>query len=304
MTFLRIIGLLAPLACLQAQQTFPLSLPGQASAAAPTTPPDKVVIAVDDVKLTAGDFERIVNSLPAQLQAQARGPNRSSVANNIVQMLVLAGEARREKMDQDPDFQFLAKFQTDNMLATHMAGVLSKNNKPDDAALHKYYDDHKADYEQARVSHILVRFQGSQAPLRDGKKDLTEAEALAKVQDLRKRIEGGEDFASVAKAESDDAASGAKGGDLGLVAHGQTVAAFEEAAFALKPGEISEPVKTQFGYHLIKLVSMETKTFDQVRPEIETKLGPPLVEKAISDLVKKSSVTVDTAYFPPPEPAK
>jgi len=268
------------------------------------TPPDKVVIAVDDFKMTAAEFDHIVDSMPDQYKSQARGPNRTQFANTFVQMLVLAEEAKRQKLDRDPQFQMLVRFQTDNMLATAVATQLTKNNKPDEAALKKYYDDHKADFEQAKVSHILVRFQGSQAPARPGQKDLTEAEALAKIQALRQRIEGGEDFAKIATAESDDAGSGAKGGDLGTITHGQTVPAFEEAAFALKPGELSQPVKTQFGYHLIRLISIDVKPFDSVRPEMERALGPPLVQKAIADLVKKASITLDPDYFPPIAPAK
>jgi parvulin-like peptidyl-prolyl isomerase len=303
MTFLRSLCLLAPMACLTAQ-TFPLIQPGPGPAVMNANPREHVIITVDDIKITAADFDLIVASMPQQLQAQARGPNRTQFANNLVQMLVLAQEAKRQKLDQTPDFQMLAKFQTDNMLATHMANELSNSNKPDEATLRKYYDDHKADFEQARVSHILVRFQGSQAPLRNGQKDLTEAEALAKIQDIRKRIQGGADFAEVAKAESDDVGSGAKGGDLGAITHGQTVPAFEQAAFALKPGELSQPVKTQFGYHLIKLVSFDAKSFDEVRPDLEKRLSPPLVQKAIEDLVKKAVVTLDPTYFPPIEPAK
>jgi peptidyl-prolyl cis-trans isomerase C len=259
---------------------------------------------VDDLKITAGDFDRIVASMPQQYQSQARGPNRTQFANNMAQMLVLAEQARREKLDQDAQFQMLLKFQADNMLASAMAGELSKANKPGDADLHKYYDEHKADFQQAKVSHILVRFQGSQATLRPGQKELTEAEALAKAQSLRQRLDAGEDFAKIAAAESDDVGSGAKGGDLGMVTHGMTVPAFEEAAFALKPGELSQPVKTQFGYHLIKLISIDAKPFEAVRADIERQLSPPLLQKAIAELEKKATVTLDPDYFPPAPPAK
>jgi peptidyl-prolyl cis-trans isomerase C len=303
MTFLRSLGLLLPAASLLAQ-TFALPLPGQAPVTLKATPPDKVVMAVDDIKITAADFDRIVASMPQQYQAQARGPNRVLFANNLVQMYVLAQQARREKLDQDAQFQMMLKFQEDNMLATSMASVLSKANQPDDADVRKYYDDHKADYQQAVVSHILVHFQGAQSTLRPGQKELTEAEALAKVQSLRQRIEAGEDFAKVAMAESDDVSSGAKGGDLGVVTHGMTVPAFEEAAFALKPGELSQPVKTQYGYHLIKVVSFDAKSFDAVRPEILRQMSPPLLQKAIDGLVQKANVTLDPDYFPPASPAK
>jgi parvulin-like peptidyl-prolyl isomerase len=245
---------------------------------------------VEGLNITAGEYDHIIDSMPAQYQTAARGPNRTQFVSTVVQMLVLAQEGRRQKLEQDPQFQSLVRFQTDNMLATAVASQLGKSNKPDEAQLKQYYDDHKADYEQAKASHILVRFQGSQATVRPGQKDLTEAEALAKIQALRQRIEGGEDCA--------------KGGDLGTVGHGQTVAPFDLAMFALKPGELSQPVKTAFGYHLIKATSFESKSFESVRSEIEAKLAPPLMQKVIGDLVKKASVTLDPDYFPPVPPAK
>ena len=270
----------------------------------PAVPPDKVIITVGDRKITAAEFDRIVDSMPEQYKAAARGPNRTQFAGNLVQMLVLAQEGRRQKLDQTPGFKTLIEFQTENLLATATAAGLNKSNAPDEAQLRKYYDEHKGDFEQVKASHILVRFQGSQAPVKPGQKDLTEAEALAKVQALRQRIEGGEDFAKVAKQESDDAGSGANGGDLGTLTHGQTVPAFEEAAFALKPGELSQPVKTPFGYHLIKVASRDARTFEAARPDLERQSGPPLLQKAIADLVKKASVTLDPEYFPPATPAQ
>jgi peptidyl-prolyl cis-trans isomerase C len=314
MTFFRSLCLSIPAACLlaqtppppqgAAQPPQPAAQPPQPTVALSVIPPDKVIITVDGLKMTSGEFEHIVDSMPDQYKTAARGPNRTVFVNNVVQMLVLAEEARRQKLDQDAQFQVLVRFQTDNLLATAMAAQLTKSNKPDEAQLRKYYDDHKADYAQVKVSHILVRFQGSSAPARPGQKDLTDAEALAKAQALRQRIEGGEDFAKVATAESDDTGSGSKGGDLGVIGHGQTVAAFEEAAFALKPGELSQPVKSPFGYHLIKVTSVDYKPFDSVRADIDRQLSGPLMQKAIADLVKKASVTLDPDYFPPAPPAK
>jgi peptidyl-prolyl cis-trans isomerase C len=317
MTFLRSFSLLLPAACLLAQTPPPAPQPGgqppqptvglsvvPPEKPAPAVAPDKVIITVGDRKITAAEFDRMVDSMPEQYKAAARGPNRTQFAGNLVQMLVLAQEGRRLKLDQTPEFKALIQFQTENMLATATAAGLNKSNTPDEAQLRKYYDEHKADFEQAKASHILVRFQGSQVPVKPGQKDLTEPEALAKVQALRQRIEGGEDFAKVAKQESDDVGSGANGGDLGTLTHGQTVPAFEEAAFAMKPGELSQPVKTPFGYHLIKLTSKDAKTFETARPDLERQFGPPLMQKAIADLVQKASVTLDPEYFPPAPPAK
>ena len=92
---------------------------------------------------------------------------------------------------------------------------MSKEAKIDDAALHAYYDAHKAEYEKLHARHILVRMHGSTVPVKPGAKDLSEEEALAKAQDLEKRIKAGEDFSMLAGAESDDTGSAINGGDWG-----------------------------------------------------------------------------------------
>jgi len=105
--------------------------------------------------------------------------------------------------------------------------------------------------------------------------------------DLKKRIEQGEDFATIAKKFSQDPGSAADGGELGDIERGAMVPPFEAALFKLKPGEVSDPVKTQFGWHIIKLHSVQggkTKTFDQARDEIEKELKSEKAESQIYDL--------------------
>src|SRR5439155_26888750 len=116
---------------------------------------------------------------------------------------------------------------------------------------------------------------------------------------LRARIVAGEDFATIAKAESDDTESGSSGGDLNFFGHGQMVPAFEQVAFAQKVGDLSEPVKSQFGYHLILVEKHETKSFDEMRPEIEKQLGPEMAQKAIEKLKSQTKVQIDDAFFGP-----
>ncbi len=83
----------------------------------------------------------------------------------------------------------------------------------DSDALHKYYDEHKNEFQQVSAHHVLIRFKGSPVPLKEGQKDLTEEEALAKAQEVEKRLKAGEDFGVIAKAESADTGSAAQGGD-------------------------------------------------------------------------------------------
>jgi parvulin-like peptidyl-prolyl isomerase len=133
--------------------------------------------------------------------------------------------------------------------------------------------------------------------LKPNEKDLTDEEALAKAQDIRKKILAGADFATLAKAESDDAGSGAKGGDLGTFKHGQMVPAFDQAAFALPVDQLSEPVKTQFGYHIIKVTSRSAKTFDESKAQIEKDLKPKLAKEAMDQLKAHTPVTLNDGYF-------
>jgi len=166
--------------------------------------------------------------------------------------------------------------------------MVNAQPKPQDVSdqdAEKYYTDHLAEYEQpkkAHVSHILVRVPpvgGSEA----------ENKAKAKVEDALKRARAGEDFGKLAREMSEDTANAQKGGDLGLVGPGELVPQFEQAAFALKKGELSPaPVRTMFGYHAIKVtdVTEAGKTpFKDVADKIKAKLA---AENAEKDALKRA----------------
>ena len=116
---------------------------------------------------------------------------------------------------------------------------------------------------QIRASHILVNFNNPQ-----GKVDT--AYALAKIDTVMQKLKAGEDFAKLAEEYSDDTGSKKKGGDLGFFSRRMMVKPFDEAAFNLKPGEISDIVKTNFGYHIIKLTEQKPyPSFDEDKEELE-----------------------------------
>jgi len=265
--------------------------------AAPVVPPDRVVVAVGDVTVTAAQFDQIIDALPEQYRSVARGSGRKQFADNIVRIVVLAQEGKRRKLDESSAYRTQSMFQDANILANMTYEEIGKNIKLDEADVRKYYEAHKAEFEQVRARHILIRAQGSPTAVRPGQKDLTEAEALAKAQDLRKRIQAGEDFAQLASQESDDTGSAAKGGDLGFFRHGQMVPSFEQAAFALQPGEIGEPVKSPFGYHVIKVEAKESKSFEDARPELETRMRPQQAQRTVEELQQKSQVVLDPDFF-------
>ena len=262
-----------------------------------SVPPDRVVITIGERKITFAEFNQIIDALPEQYRVPARGEGRRQFADNLVRVFLLADEGKRLKLDQSETYKIQVAFQNANALAGRAFEQISANIKVDDAAIRANYDEHKSEYEQVKARHILIRMKGSPLPVKPGQKDLTPEEALARVQELRKKILAGADFAKTAEAESDDTGSATNGGDLGFFGRGQMVPSFEQAAFALKAGELSEPVQSPFGYHLIKLEAKQSKTFEEMKPEIEKRLRPELAQKSLAEIEKKANVVLDQELF-------
>ena len=296
---------LAFCAILSAQSPAPAPPPGPpAASAAPATDPNAVVITIGDHKITAAQFLDLVKALPAQYQDTARGAGKRDFARNLVELQILADQALKLGLDQQPDTKLQLEFQKDNMLAQAMFLNLQQTATISDAEIQAYYDAHKAEYETLTARHILIRVKGAPMPAAPGKPELSDDEAKAKAEAIRKRIVGGEDFAKIAKEESDDTSSGEKGGDLGEFKKGMMVPPFETAAFALKTGDISEPVLTPFGYHIIQVQTHTTKTLAEVKPDILAQLKPDAARHAVAELTDKAKFNLNDDFFgPAPPPA-
>lgn len=156
----------------------------------------------------------------------------------------------------------------------------------------QYYDEHQADYataEQRQAAHILIA-AATTAPQAEQDAAQAKAEAL-----LRQIKENPAKFADLAKQNSQDPGSAAKGGDLGVFSRGMMVKPFDDAAFSLKPGEISGVVRSDFGYHIIKLIAVKpsrVQPYDEVRTEISAKLKQQKAADKFAELADKFSNTV------------
>jgi hypothetical protein len=265
--------------------------------ASPAIPPDRVVIQVGDIKLTAGQIDQILAAYPENQRMYAMGPGRNQFIEQVVRVLLLSEEGKRRKLTETEAFKNQVMYSVAGILASHTDEDIKRSTRGDEALLKAYYEAHKSDYEQIRARHILIRMQGSPITLPAGQKDFTEAEALAKALEIRQKIVEGTDFADLARAESNDSGSSSKGGELGFLKPGQTVPSFEEAAFALPVGEISPPVKTTYGYHLIQVEEKKpTRTFDELRPELERNLESETSRKFLTDLKAKTKVVIDPDF--------
>lgn len=288
-----VLALLAPASLVLAQEAAaPAAAPPTAAPAATAADPDKVVIQVGDEKLTARQFNELLGP-----QAAAMPPaHRARVSEQIVQLMLLAQEGKKRGYDSD----FRVHMAQEQALAQL---VLENATKPsDEATLKQMYDADKTQFEQVKARHILIRAAGSQMPLAPGAKELTDAEAKAKAVAIRDRIVNKkEDFATVAKVESDEPNAKTSGGDLGFFSRGMMTPAFEQAAFGLKDGDVSEPVKTEFGWHIIQAQEHKTPTFDQVKADdAQQGQGQKKITDLLAKLKKAGDVKIDDAFFSAP----
>ena len=170
-----------------------------------------------------------------------------------------------------------------------------------DAALKQIYETNRARYttsERVHVRHILIK------TLEKPKEELPKLEA--KANDLLKQIRAGADFAALAAKHSEDTGSAQKGGDLDWLVRGQTVKPFEDSAFSLKPKEISNVVKTEYGFHILQTLEKESarvKPFEEVKAELATEQKRQLVydkmqeamEQARAELVRNPKLAAQVA---------
>ena len=198
----------------------PLRLPALTSVNGTNAPeanlaPDAVVLTIGNQSMTRAQFEVLLSALAENGRPAATPAQKRQVAEQYAELETMAQEARKRKLDESPQVKQMMAIQGDSFLANSLAKRISDDTHFTDLDLRAYYDSNKGEFEEAQGSHILIRFKGSSVPLKPNEKDLTDEEALAKAQDLRKKIMDGADFATVAKAESDDTGSAREGRRVG-----------------------------------------------------------------------------------------
>ncbi|MDP9361270.1 MAG: peptidylprolyl isomerase [Acidobacteriota bacterium] len=300
-TILMILALVAPAMFAQVKPV-PAS-PAPVTTTVTAQDSDPVVISANGITVHKSEFEAALKTLPAEYQSFAQGPGKKQFADDYLRMRLLASEGTKAGLQNDPEVVSQLNLMRENLVATAQLKKIDSGITLTDAEIEKAYADGAKDSEQVKARHILIAPKGSPAA-QAGKKELTDAEAKAKAEDLRKQILAGANFDELAKKESDDVGSGARGGDLGSFGHGQMVPEFEEAAFKAKVGEIPPVVKTQFGYHIIKVEAHDAQPLAQVRPTIEKNLKQVKLHAALDAMKENAHPTYDEKYFaPPPAPA-
>jgi peptidyl-prolyl cis-trans isomerase C len=243
---------------------------------------------------TADFYRRVLDEMVGSellLQAGvAKGytPNEAAITSQIDSLR--ARFPSEEEFTKELDSQGLTMESLRDMMIKDMAieqlieTDIAPRAQVSEAEKRKFYDENSDQMkrpEQAHVSHILVKAEAGSTPE-------AREQAKAKAEDLHQRVLKGEDFAMLARENSDDPGSKANGGDLSWMSRGQTVPPFEEAAFALKPGEVSDVVETRFGYHIIKLAEIRPEgmmDYEEVEERIGEFLGQQRLQQEIESEV-------------------
>jgi len=259
---------------------------------------EQVVVRVNGTRVTVADFRRRLEAererVPAHLHALMESADvQKRYAQDLVRREILLQEATRRQIESRPVVtDRVRQVKEQMMLQTLLKEEIGDKVQVPEADVRAYYESHPGEFsrDRLRAGHILVR---------------TEAEA----QQILERLKGKEGFEALARRLSLDSASGAKGGDLGTVERGSTVPEFEEAAYALKVGEVSAPVKTRFGYHIIRVTGREVRPatpFAEAREGLEKRLlgerQQAAFEAFVEGLKQQATVEVREELLPIPAP--
>jgi len=263
------------------------------------------VLKVNSWSYTTVDLEKeLVQELrraPREVQPFfASKEGQKQFLDRVVRRELLVQEAEKQKVGDQPDIQEqVANLRRELMIRALVQQEIGNKIKVEEKDAQEYFSAHPEEFsgDTVHLRHILVQ---------------TEGEA----KEIQARLVKNEPFEELAKKLSRDTASGPKGGDLGFLGREQMLPDFARAAFALKPGEVSEPVKTPFGFHLVKLVDRkkgQPLAFEQVKAQLQRRLQDERqatrFQAWIKELEGGAKITRDESLLPvgkfgPPEPTQ
>ena len=253
------------------------------TAAAPAEAPadDPVVAKINGFEIHQSDLNLAEEDIGHDLPAGDETSKRDYLINYVTDLVLVAQAAEAKKIPDTSEFRQRLTFLRNKALMETVLGQEAKD-AVSEPTLRKIYEDatkNASGEEEVRARHILFRVS-------DPNDQAASKAAENKVKDTIARLNKGEDFAKLASALTEDPSGKQNGGDLGYFTRDQMVPEFSEVAFSMDKGQISGPVKTQFGWHVLKVEDKrkrEPPPFENVRGEIQEYA----VRKAQTDFVKK-----------------
>lgn len=299
-----------------------------------SSPADTTAITIDDMVITSAEVDRQARLMSAEMEKAGRpvpeqyqSMLKQRAADTLVQLRLMAREAKKldlkvsdedlkSQMDlvvkhfgskealegflksADVTMDFFTDYVRNNTLVDkYFQKVFEDVKQPTDEELKTFYENNPKQFMQPdrlRASHILLKVE-------EGISDEEIATVQKNAEKALKRVKSGEDFAAVA-TEISECPSASRGGDLGYFTRGQMVPAFEAAAFALKPGEISDLVRTKFGFHVIKSVDHQPESqmsFEEVKDRLKDSLFNKDKKEKAMEAIKKATDSSKIEYVDP-----
>ena len=260
-----------------------------ASASAPAAPPapppidpKAVVATIGGEQIVEADLGFEAQQLGDQVSQIPPDQVRAVLLSQVIATKLIAQAAKAQKLDQSDDYKLFLPYLADEVLRQSLENSIATAVTAGD--IKAEFDKEIAampTQDEVHAEHILL-----------DKSD------LAKAQDLKKQIDGGASFEDLAKANSIDTGSAAQGGDVGWFTADKMVAEFATAAFALKVGQVSDPVQSQFGWHIIKVLGRRPAakpTIDQLAPDISKKLAQQKFQALFQQLLKAATIDIPDA---------
>ncbi len=272
------------------------------AAAGPVAAQDKdpLIAKVNGTEIHQSDLA-VAEEEAGQIPPMSPAAKQDYLVQFVADMILVSKAAEDKKMGDSASFERKVAFARNKLLMERLLQSVGKEALTDDA-MHKVYDEavkQMGQEQEVHARHILIRAApGDEKASKD---------AEDKINAIIARLKKGEDFAKVAAEVTEDPSGKANGGDLGYFAKEQMVPEFSDVAFKLEKGQMSEPVKTQFGWHVLKVEDKRVKPtpkFEEVKPQIEQYV----TRKAQAELVTKlrAEAKIEKMYKTeaPTEPAK
>ncbi len=272
--------------------------------------------------VTRAEFERMVSALTGQPLSQLPPQMRQQAANRIAQVMIVSHQAEKDGIQNKPATQEVLRFMRMNTLAQELVRSLQeKYAHPPAEEIQKYYNDHKDDFEEAKMKRIFIpkpRPETGTTPAGEpapAKKPVDENAVKATAEKIHAEAAAGTDFDKLEKEAFE--AAGIKTPppptDLGTVRKANAPESHKQV-FQLKPGEVSQLLPDPSGFYIYKMESKQIVPLDKAQPEIEKKLSQEKLEKAGQEITNSAQTVLNPAYFGsaapgdgaavPPQPAK
>jgi len=261
---------------------------------------DDVVAKIGDRKVTISEFNKMLGYLDSEKQKLIeKSPQlKENLLKQYVQGIVISNLAKKKGFDKNPELKEQLEMLKDNYIAIeYLKKEVVNKVEVSEEDIKSYYEIHKDEFktpEMVRARHILIKTDTSAS-------DNDKKKSREKAEDILKKIKAGEDFAKLASDLSDDTGSKTNGGELGFFPKGRMVKSFEDAAFSLKPGELSGIVETQFGYHIIKVEEKKEsgmEPFDTAKEKIKQKLLPEPTKIKVAEFIEKAMKDANIEIHP------